>query len=167
MTRRSRGCGVCSRFGRGDGGDWDESARDCDGARDQPAGGESAVAGASDSSGANSGSITVEHKPAGLLLHIRQSKTDQEGHGQQVAVAHGLHATTGPVAALNAWRALRGDAPGALFTRMWGSNVSSDRLSSHVRARMLRARAEAAGLDGTVLGVHTAQEAFDKRSAGS
>ncbi len=97
----------------------------------------------------------IEHKPAGLLHHIRHSKMDQEGHGQQVAVAHGRHALTDPVAAINAWRTLRGDAPGALFTRIWGNSISSERLSGHVPDRMLRARAEAAGLDGTRVTAHS------------
>ncbi len=97
----------------------------------------------------------IEHKPAGLLLHIRQSKTDRDGHGQQVAVAHGQHALTDPVAALNAWRAARGETPGALFTRIWASTVSLQPLSGHVVARMLRSRAEAAGLDGTRITAHS------------
>lgn len=97
----------------------------------------------------------VEHKPAGLLLTIRRSKMDQEGHGQQVAVAHGQHALTDPVAAINAWRALRGETPGALFTRIWSSSISLEPLSGHVVARMLRARAEAAGLDGTRITAHS------------
>ena len=46
----------------------------------------------------------IEHRAAGVLITVRQSKTDQEGQGQQVAVAHGRHAATDPVAALNAWR---------------------------------------------------------------
>jgi len=97
----------------------------------------------------------VEHKPAGLLLHLRQSKTDRDGHGQQVAVAHGQHALTDPVAALNAWRTTRGETPGALFTRIWASRISLQPLSGHVVARMLRARAEAAGLDGTRITGHS------------
>ncbi len=97
----------------------------------------------------------VEHKPAGLLLNIRKSKMDQEGHGQVVAVAQGQHAATDPVAALAAWRALRGETPGALFTRIWSSSVSLESLSGHVVARMLRARAEAAGLDGTRITAHS------------
>jgi hypothetical protein len=60
----------------------------------------------------------VEHKPAGLLLKIRKSEMDQEGHGQQVAVAHGQHAITDPLAALSAWLAARGETPGALFTQL-------------------------------------------------
>jgi hypothetical protein len=58
----------------------------------------------------------IEHKPAGFLLNIRTSKMDQEGHGQQVGVVHGHHALTDPVAAINAWRAVRGQTPGTLFT---------------------------------------------------
>jgi integrase len=78
----------------------------------------------------------IEHQPAGLLLHIRQSKTDRDGHGQQVAVAYGQHALTDPVAALNAWRAARGETPGELFTRIWASKVSLQPLSGHVVARI-------------------------------
>lgn len=97
----------------------------------------------------------IDYKPAGLLLTIRQSKMDQEGYGHVVAVAHGQHALTDPVAALNAWRAVRGETPGALFTRIWASSVSLEPLSGHVVARMLRTRAVAAGLDGTRITAHS------------
>jgi site-specific recombinase XerC len=68
----------------------------------------------------------VEHKPAGLLLNIRKSKMDQEGHGQLVAVAHGQHAMTDPVAALGAWRTVRGGTAGALFTRTGPARSASN-----------------------------------------
>lgn len=97
----------------------------------------------------------IEHKPAGLLLTVRRSKTDQQGHGQMVAVAHGQHALTDPVAAAVAWRTVRGEAPGALFTRIWASSVSLTPLSGDVVARRLRARAEAAGLHGTRITAHS------------
>jgi integrase len=97
----------------------------------------------------------IETKPAGLLLTVRHSKTDQEGHGQIVAVAHGSRAVTDPVAALAAWRNLRGAEPGALFTRIWTRRVSLEPLSPLVVARMLRARAVAAGLDGTRITAHS------------
>ncbi|MCC2309784.1 site-specific integrase [Cellulomonas chengniuliangii] len=97
----------------------------------------------------------IENKPAGIMLHIRRSKTDPEGHGAVVGVAHGQHAATDPVAALNAWREIRGAAPGPVFTRIWGSTISLQSLSGHVPARMLRARAEAAGLDGTRITAHS------------
>jgi integrase len=66
----------------------------------------------------------LESKPAGILVTVRHSKTDQEHHGQVVAVAHGSHADTDPIAALAAWRKLSGDQPGALFTRIWASRIS-------------------------------------------
>lgn len=69
----------------------------------------------------------IEDKPAGLLLHIRRSKTDPEGHGAVVGVAHGQHAATDPVAALNAWRNIRGAAPGPVFTRIWRAPSASNR----------------------------------------
>ncbi len=97
----------------------------------------------------------IEDKPAGLILHIRRSKTDPEGHGAVVEVAHGQYAATDPVAALNAWRDLRGASPGPVFTRIWSITVSLQPLSRHVPARMLRARAEAAGLDGTRITAHS------------
>lgn len=46
--------------------------------------------------------LDVEEKPDGLLVTIRRSKTDQEGHGQTIAVARGTHPQTDPVAALGA-----------------------------------------------------------------
>jgi integrase len=97
----------------------------------------------------------IDDQPAGLLLHIRRSKMDQEGHGDVVAVAHGRHASTDPVAAVNAWRQIRGEAPGALFTRLWANTISLQPLGANVPARMLRARAEAAGLDGTRITAHS------------
>ena len=97
----------------------------------------------------------VEHKPAGLLLSVRRSKTDQPGHGQVVAVAHGRHAATDPVAALAVWRAVRGETPGPLFTRTTARSVSLDPMSGTALARMLRTRAEAAGLDGTRITAHS------------
>jgi integrase len=97
----------------------------------------------------------IEHRAAGVLITIRQSKTDQEGQGQQVAVAHGRHAATDPVAALNAWRVFRGEAPGALFGRIWHTKVSHEPMTGHALSRMLRARAVAAGLDGTRITAHS------------
>lgn len=41
----------------------------------------------------------VEAKPGGMLLTVRRSKTDQYAEDQIVAVAHGHHAHTDPVAA--------------------------------------------------------------------
>lgn len=55
----------------------------------------------------------LERTPDGLIVHIRKSKTDQEGAGQSVAVPHG--GKLKPVEAVDAWLAHRGDAVGSLF----------------------------------------------------
>jgi len=55
----------------------------------------------------------------GLVLSIRREKQDRRGEGRTVAVVRG-HGQTCPVAALEAWLAVRGSQPtGALFSRQW------------------------------------------------
>lgn len=99
--------------------------------------------------------LDLDEKPDGLLVTIRRSKTDQEGHGQTIAVARGTHPHTDPVTALAAWRKLRGHAPGPLFTRFWRSRIGLEPLSGDAIARMLRTRAQEAGLDAERITAHS------------
>jgi integrase len=99
--------------------------------------------------------LDVQEKADGLLVTIRRSKADQEGHGQIVAVARGKNLETDPVAALASWRALRGHTPGPLFTRFFRSRISLEPLSGDAIARMLRARAHEAGLDAERITAHS------------
>ena len=88
----------------------------------------------------------VEYKPAGLVMSIHRSKTDQEAAGQLVPVAHGSHAETDPVAALDAWLRHRGTDPGPLFTGMRNRHITTEPISGIAVGGMLRNRAGAAGL---------------------
>lgn len=88
----------------------------------------------------------IEARPDGVLLHVRRSKTDPGGRGQIVAVAHGRHPHTDPIAALNRWLAFRGLAPGPVFTSMRTHQLTGDPISGNAIARMLRRRAGAAGV---------------------
>lgn len=97
----------------------------------------------------------VAFKPAGLLITIRQSKTDQAGEGQIVAVAHGQHAATDPVAALNAWLSLRGDHDGPLFSRIFKTRVGDQHFCRIAVLNIVRQRAINAGLDGTRITAHS------------
>ena len=88
----------------------------------------------------------VEFKPAGILITICRSKTDQDSEGQRVAVAHGQHASTDPVAALDEWLTFRGPKAGPLFTSFRTKKVTLDAISGDAIAITLRNRARAAGL---------------------
>jgi len=55
----------------------------------------------------------IERTAGGILLHIRSSKTDQEGEGHAIAIPAGSKLK--PLEALDAWLELRGDGPGPLF----------------------------------------------------
>ncbi|WP_183408290.1 tyrosine-type recombinase/integrase [Nocardioides pocheonensis] len=97
----------------------------------------------------------VEHKPAGLLLHIHRSKTDQEAAGHLVPVAHGQRADTDPIAALGGWLHHRGTGPGPLFTALRNRRVTADPLSGTAVGRMLRGRATDAGLPAERITPHS------------
>jgi integrase len=59
----------------------------------------------------------LEWTSEGVMIHIRRSKTDQEGMGASVAVPRG--ATACPVAALKAWIEAAGITEGAVFRRVF------------------------------------------------
>ena len=97
----------------------------------------------------------MESKPGGLLLHVRQSKTDQHAEGQVVAVACGQYADTDPLATLDAWLDCRGREAGPLFTSMRNKAVTDERVSGNAIARMLRNRARDAGLPAERITPHS------------
>lgn len=89
----------------------------------------------------------LETQPGGVLLHVRRSKTDQEAHGEIVAVASGRHTATCPTTALKLWLRERGPAPGPLFTAFRNHHApTDDPISAHAVSRIVTRRAHAAGL---------------------
>ncbi|WP_271568447.1 hypothetical protein [Bradyrhizobium sp. CCBAU 11386] len=69
----------------------------------------------------------IEEVELGLLVTIRQSKTDQEGKGSTIAVARGSVAC--PVRALREWLRAAGIENGALFRPISKANrIGQDRL---------------------------------------
>jgi integrase len=97
----------------------------------------------------------LEFQPGGVLLTIRRSKTDQYSDGQSVAVVHGQHAVTDPVAALYAWLAIRGTDPGWLFTAMPNRVITTGPISGQAVSIVLRRRAQAAGLAAERITAHS------------
>jgi site-specific recombinase XerD len=98
----------------------------------------------------------LEWTAEGVLIHIRRSKTDQEGLGQSVAVPCG--ATACPVAALRAWIDAAGITEGAVFRRIWNKRaqrVTDQRLHGRAIASIVKAGAGRLGLDVSTFGAHS------------
>jgi integrase len=97
----------------------------------------------------------LEAKPAGLLLHLRRSKTDPERRGQVVGVAHGQHALTDPIAALDAWLDVRFTAPGPVFTSLRPGIRTLQSISGNAVTNIVKDRAAVAGLSAERITAHS------------
>lgn len=98
----------------------------------------------------------VETVSQGLVVHIRRSKTDQEGHGRAVGIPWGRHASTCPVRAYMAWLEASGIASGPIFRPIdRHGNVQPVRLSDRAVAMIVKRAAEVAGLDPTRYSGHS------------
>lgn len=101
----------------------------------------------------------VELHERGIIIHIRQSKTDQEGEGQQVAVPTGRKLK--PVDALRDWLTAGGITEGALFRPIAkGGRVSAERLTDRSVADIVKRYADAAGLDPEIYSGHSLRAGF-------
>jgi integrase len=98
--------------------------------------------------------------PEGVRVTIRRSKSDQEGHGAEIAVPEGrrLH----PVRHLEAWLTAAGIEDGWLFRRVSndGKTVTADPMSDRAVARVVKARVAAAGLDPQHFARHSLRAGF-------
>lgn len=97
----------------------------------------------------------LEPKPTGILVHLRRSKTDQEGCGQVVGIAHGRRALTDPIAALDRWLELRGAEPGPVFTSLRSHRPSLVPISGNAISNVVKDRAIAAGFTGDRISGHS------------
>jgi site-specific recombinase XerD len=101
----------------------------------------------------------IEETETGLLVTIRQSKTDQEGAGDVIALARGDVAC--PVKALRAWLQAAGIEGGAIFRPIGkASKLRSGRLTDRSVANIVKAYAARAGLDATVFSGHSLRSGF-------
>ena len=102
----------------------------------------------------------------GARITIRSSKTDQEGEGQTIAIPNGQ--TILPVARLKAWLAVRGEAPGPLFTRFAANGAMTGlAMSDRAIARIVQKYAALAGLDPVTIGAHSLRAGFLTEAARS
>ena len=101
----------------------------------------------------------LERVPDGIIVHVRRSKTDQEGKGQEIAVPRG--AKLKPCESLDAWLKAAGITVGPVFRSIGkGGRVSAERLTDRSVANIVKRYAEAAGLDATLFSGHSLRAGF-------
>jgi integrase len=89
----------------------------------------------------------VEHVRHGIVLHLRRSKTDQDGQGHNIAIPYGRSRWC-PVACLDAWLSASGITESAMFRPVdRHARVHNARLSGEAVSIVVRERVAAAGLD--------------------
>lgn len=92
----------------------------------------------------------------GIRLHVGWSKNDQEAEGRYLGLFRGRRAESCPVRLLRAWLRVRGNAPGALFTRITsGDNVTAKRLEGQAINATVKRGVELIGLDPAEYGAHS------------
>lgn len=97
----------------------------------------------------------IERVRQGIILHLRKSKTDQEGRGEKVGVpfARGRWC---PATALDAWLEASGVDAGAVFRPVdRHGRVQDIRLSGEAVGLVLQERVAAAGLDPSLYSGHS------------
>ncbi len=83
----------------------------------------------------------------GITLHVRHSKTDQEGQGNKIAIPYGRNRWC-PVACLDAWLSASGITENAIFRPLdRHGRVHNARLSGEAVSILVREKIAAAGLD--------------------
>ena len=111
--------------------------------------------------------LDVEHvRLNGVLrITIARSKTDQEGQGITKTIPRLADAELCPVRALRAWLDAAGIASGPMFRSVnrWGKVGA--RLSAYDVARIVKRRAQAAGLDARLLAWHSLRAGFATQAA--
>jgi integrase len=100
----------------------------------------------------------LEESELGFKVIIRQSKTDQEGAGQTIAIIRGSVAC--PVAALKAWLAAAGITAGPIFRSVKKGGAVAGRLPAQSVADIVKTYAERIGLDPAVFAGHSMRSGF-------
>jgi integrase len=95
----------------------------------------------------------LELESRGYVVHLRNSKTDQEGAGRDVAIPYGSNPQTCPVRSLGAWLERAQIASGAVFRRVDRHGRVLGRISPATVAAVVKRWAEEVGVDpGAVAG---------------
>lgn len=98
----------------------------------------------------------VTEEEAGLRVHLRRSKIDQEARGREIGIPYGGDPSTCPVRTLRAWKAASGIVSGTLFVGITRhGRLTGKPLAGKDVARIVKRTATVAGLDASKLAGHS------------
>jgi site-specific recombinase XerD len=100
----------------------------------------------------------VERAPDGIVLHVRRSKTDQDGQGDQIAVPNGRKLK--PVEALDVWLEAAAIRQGPIFRRVMKSGRLGHALTTQSVALIVKRWAKAARVDSDSFSGHSLRAGF-------
>lgn len=107
----------------------------------------------------------LERVRQGLVVHLRRSKTDQEGAGRKIGVPYGRTQFC-PVQALEIWLEFSGIEVGALFRPVdRHGHIAPDRLSGDAVSVIVRERVAGAGLNPVGFSGHSLRAGFATSAA--
>lgn len=107
----------------------------------------------------------LHEAPEGLRVHLRRSKTDQEGKGFWKAVPRSTGGVC-PVAAMHAWLARAELEEGPLFRRIRrGQHVMNERLGMHSIAIVVKQAIARTGVDASGYSSHSLRAGFVTKAA--
>jgi site-specific recombinase XerD len=102
----------------------------------------------------------IRFRSEGTLLHLRRSKTDQQGQGRDIAIPR-VQGGFCPTHCLQAWIDAAGISSGALFRQVNRyDQVLPHRLKAQSVALIVKERAAQAGLDPTLFSGHSLRAGF-------
>ena len=88
----------------------------------------------------------IEEVRQGIVVHLRRSKTDQEGEGRKIGIPHGRSSWC-PVGAINEWLGRSGIEEGPVFRPVdRHGEMGGDRLSGEAVSLVIKKRVAAIGL---------------------
>lgn len=97
----------------------------------------------------------IEFVEQGLVVHLRKSKTDQEGQGRKIAIPFARGAVCA-VLALKSWLKLSGITEGAIFRPVTRhGRIEKATLSTQAVAIIVKERTKAIGLDDSLFSGHS------------
>jgi integrase len=102
----------------------------------------------------------IERVRQGVIVHLRRSKTDQEGAGRKIGVPYGRTQHC-PVLALERWLEISGIKTGPIFCPVdKHGHIASSRLTGDAVSVILKERVAGAGFDPTGYSGHSLRAGF-------